>query len=362
MSHLNVGGIPRYVLSLAEQQTKRGHRVIIASDGGRLADDVPSLGATHWPYPFRTSFEFSPRVMMGARHLAERLRQEPVDVIHAHTRVSQVVADRVSRATGIPYITTWHGIYPARLGRRLWPCTGHRTIAISGLVERHLRDAFHLPSTRIRRVFNGIDYARLVEAPPRSAIEEARRRWGIPPNVIVVGGMGRLAAGEVKGFDLLLVAAYALRQEFPDVHVLIAGDGPRRPFLEDIARRLKIRDHVHFMGTAEDVRLPLAVMDLFIFSSRWPEAFGLTVVEAMAAGKAVVAANSGAVPEIIRHQVDGWLVKPSDPGALAEGIARLLRDEELRRRMRKEARRRVHDLFTVERMTAGIEAVYREVI
>ncbi len=284
-----------------------------------------------------------------------------MDLLHAHTRVSQVVADRISRRFGIPYVTTWHGIYRPRLNRKLWPCTGERTIAISGPVHEYLRRDFHVPEEHIRRIYNGVDAAYYAAAPAPAAVEAYRKQSGILPGRSVIGGIGRLAAGRVKGFDSLLVCAYLLQDVVPGIQVMIVGDGPRRPFLEDVAGRLGIRDRVHFVGETQDIRLPLAVMDVFVFPSRWPEAFGLTVVEAMAAGKPVVAMEVGAVPEIIRHEVDGLLVPSEDPAALARSITRLLQDPAAASQLALQGQVRVREAFNLDRMTAEVEAVYREV-
>ena len=342
-SHLDVGGIPRYVLSLSEQLAHRGHQVTLASDGGQLEARVQERGLTHWRLPLHTSAEFSLRVFSAYRHVVERLRRQPVDLLHAHTRVAQVIAHAVSRRLGIPYVTTWHGIYKPRLGRRLWPCMGHRTIAISGQVAEHLRSAFHLPEARARLVYNGINTGHYARRPAAATVQAWRKRWHLPEGQPVIGGIGRCATGRVKGFDLILVAAYALKARFPGLQVLLVGDGPRRPFLEDVAKRLGLYRCVHFVGAVDDVRIPLALLDVFIFPSRWPEAFGLTLVEAMAAGKAVVATSHGAVTEILQHDVQGWIVPPNDSLALADSIQGLLHDRAVAARLGQAAQARGTD-------------------
>jgi len=341
---------------------ERGHRVTIASAGGNLEGRAEAMGLTQWHVPLKTSQEFGLKVFRGIRQLIGHLEREPVDIIHAHTRVGQVAADQVSRRLKIPYVTTWHGIYKRRLGRRWYPCTGRVCVAISGVVLEHLLKDFRVPRNRTRLIYNGVDAAHYASLPDASSLQACRGRLRISEGQRAIGGIGRLATGKVKGFDLILAAAALLRETLPDIRVLIVGDGPRRPFLEDFAGRLGILNRVHFMGEVDDIRAPLALMDVFVFPSRWPEAFGLSLIEAMAAGKPVVAIRNGAVPEIVRDGVDGLLVDPEDVQGLAQGIARLLNDRALAGRLAQEAQRRVRERFTIERMATEVEQVYREVV
>ncbi len=361
-SHLDLGGIPRYVSALTQALSARGHRVIVASGGGTLEAPLQAARVPCWRLPLRTSADISPQTWWAMGELAVRLRQEPIDLIHAHTRAAQVVAAGASRRAGVPYVTTWHGIYRRRLGRRLWPCTGVRTIAISRMVERDLRETFHVPLQQIRCIHNGVDPDHYAAPPDPEQVQAFRRRWAIPEGVPVIGSIGRLAGGGVKGFDLLLTACANAARQTSSLHVLLVGGGPRRSSLEGLARDLGLDGRVHFTGSVEDVRVPLACLEVFVFPSRWPEGFGLTLIEAMAAGKPVIAAQSGAAPEIVRHDVDGWLVPPDDPHALAEAMARLLRDPALAQRLGRHAQQRVREAFSLERMVSEIEAVYREVV
>jgi glycosyltransferase involved in cell wall biosynthesis len=361
-SHLEIGGIGNYVLSLSEQLIRRGHRIIIASDGGQLAGRVRAMGAEHWLLPLHTSVEFSPRVFRAGGDISRRLHAEPVDLLHAHTRVGQVIAARVSRACRIPYVATWHGVYRQNLGRRLWPCTGNRTIAISESVRQHLIGEFKVPEARVRLVWNGVDVDQLARPVEQDALVAFRRANRLPEGSPVVGGLGRLASGGVKGFDLLLGAAARAKERIPDLHVLIAGDGPRREYLEREAARLGLAGSTRFLGAVEDIRLAFAAMDVFVFPARWPEGFGLALIEAMAAGKPVIGTRVGAVPGIIDEGRCGVLVDPEDAAAIAEAIVQLVTDRQAVERLTRAARQRVRDLFSIAGMTDGIEAVYREVL
>jgi glycosyltransferase involved in cell wall biosynthesis len=361
-SHLNIGGITTHVLNLSEALVARGHQVVVASGGGMAERRLQAAGIPHWRVSLNTSAEFSPQVAWATWQLRRLLRAQPVDVIHAHTRVAQVVAHGLSRRHGIPYVATWHGFYRhRRLGRRWLPCLGDLTIAISEEVREHVRRDFSQPEDRIRLIHHGIKIAHFAEAPDAAALQAYRKRWPADQR-LTIGTVGRLASGGVKGVDLVLAAAGMLRSDMPNLGVLIVGDGPRRGFLEGEAKRLGIHERVHFLGATDDVRVPLALMGVFAFASRWPEAFGLSLVEAMAVGRPVVATRTGAAPEIITHGRDGWLVPPNDPAALAEGIRRLLTDPVAAAQLGRQAQARVREAFALDRMVSQVEAVYEELV
>lgn len=361
-SHVNIGGVSRYILSLSQALHRRGHRVVIASGGGELEAEAVASGVTHWRVPLHTSAEFSLQADRATRQLAARLQQERPDILHAHTRVGQVVAHRLSQRHSIPYVTTWHGFFRPNIGRWLLPCTGDVTIAISEPVRQHLQRVFHVPADRIRLIPNGIDVAYFAVHPAPSAIDAFRARWRIPPGRPTIGGMGRLASGSVKGFDLLLASAARLSKTMPKLGVIIVGDGPGRQLLEANAKRCGLSERVCFTGLASDVRIPLALMDVFVFPVRSSEGFGLSLIEAMAAGKPVVATHTGAVPDIIEHAQSGWLVPPEDPGALTEAVGRLLRDGPTAAALGANAQERVRQHFSLDRMVTQVEAVYAELL
>ncbi len=360
-SHLNIGGISRYVLTLSSRLAARGHSVRIASGGGELEAEAAAAGVGHRLVPLHTSADFSLQAWLAARRLAQLLRREPADVVHAHTRISQVAAAHCARVVGVPYVTTWHGIFHPNLGRSLWPCTGRRTIAISEPVRQNLLATFRVPEERVRLIVNGVDPAYFAQPPQPDAVAAFRQAHGVPPRGPIIGSIGRLASGGVKGFDLVIATAARLVHDIPDLHVLIVGDGPRRPLIERLVQESGLGGQVHLTGRVADVRVPLSIMDVFVFPVRWPEGFGLSLIEAMAAGRPVVATRTGAVPGILADAGCGVLVNTDDVRALADGIAGLLRDPAFAARMGQAGQRRVRDAFSLDRMVERVEAVYREV-
>ncbi len=359
-SHLDVGGITTYVVTLSEALAARGHEVLVASGGGALEARLERSRIAHWTLPLRTSAEFSPAVLWSAWQLDRRLAQHPVDMLHAHTRVAQVVAAWVSHRRGIPYVTTWHGFFRNRWSRRAWPCTGWLTIAISDPVRQSLRAQFGLPESRIRLIPNGVPVDYFASTPSSTEIAAARQQHGIPAGALVIGSVGRLASGPVKGYDRLLAAAARVMAEMPALHVVIAGEGPGRSQIETQARQLGLESRVHLVGTDVDGRVALALMDVFVFPVRAQEGFGLALIEAMASGKPVVATRTGAIPSIVRPDLDGLLVPEEDEAALAAAIRRLLQDRVYAGQLGQRAQQRVRETFNLDRVAEQAEAVYAE--
>lgn len=358
-SHLNVGGVARHTLSVAKALCARGHRVLIASGGGQLEDEARASGLTHWRAPLATSVEFSPQVFSASRRLAERLQKAPVDVIHAHTRVAQVVAEKLSRGLGIPYVTTWHGFFRPNLGRRLWPCTGEVTIAISEPVLQHLLRDFQVPAHRVRLILHGIDtgfFAAPVEA---SLQQELRDRLGVAPHGPVVGTIARLVAS--KGVDRLIHSLPQIRDAVPGTSLLIVGDGEERGRLEQAADACGVREAVRFAGTLLETRVALSLMQVFVFLPAQHEGFGLALLEAMASGRPIVAVRQGGGAPWVLDQASIVAVEPEDPRGLAAAVTRFLQDEGAARRAAEQARAVAQERYSIGRMVAEIEAVYREV-
>ena len=360
-SHLNVGGIARHTLSVAKELARRGHEVIIASGGGELEGEAQAQGLSHWRLPLHTSVEFSPQAFAAARQLIRRLRQEPVEVIHAHTRVAQVAADRLSRRLRIPYVTTWHGFFRPNLGRRLWPCTGEVTIAISEPVRQHLLRDFHVPAERIRLILHGIDTGAFAASVEASAQQALRGRLGVAPNGPVVGTVARLVAS--KGVDRLIRSLPKIRAAVPGTSLLIVGDGEERGRLEQAAAACGMREAVRFAGTLPETRVALSLMDVFIFLPARQEGFGLALLEAMASGRPIVAVRQGGgAPWVLDQGGIASVVEPEDLDGLAAAVTRFLQDAGAAGAAAAQARAVAQERYSLGRMVDEIEAVYRELV
>jgi glycosyltransferase involved in cell wall biosynthesis len=200
-------------------------------------------------------------------------------------------------------------------------------------------------------VHEGID----VEHVASAAVVNLHEALWLPHHAPVVGNVAALVPH--KGQRYLVEAAHLVVQEIPDARFVILGEGELRDHLERQIREFRLEKHVLLPGFRTDVLGCIKAFDLFVMSSV-TEGLGTSLLDAMAAGKAVVATETGGIPEVVDPGVTGKLVPPRDPRAMATAIVALLSDEDTRKSMGEAGLARVRTRFTVERMVAETAAVY----
>ncbi|HTL48503.1 MAG TPA: glycosyltransferase [Verrucomicrobiae bacterium] len=359
-THLNSGGITIYILRLVEALRKNGWDTALASSGGEYVPLFLEKKCVFHELNIKTKSELSPKLVFALPRLVKILREEKYDLIHAHTRVAQVLAACASVLSGVPVVTTCHGFYKRRLGRILFPAWGSRAIAISEPVGKSLAQGFGVPREKIRIVNNGVDVELLDEQYQKLNAAEAKKSFGLDPRDKVVGIVARLVND--KGHEYLIRAAQSLLGRIPDVRLLIVGDGRERMPLERLAVSLDLQKNVHFTGNLTDVPRALAAMDIFAFPATWREGFGLSIVEAMACAKPVIVTNIWALNSLIEDRKTGILVEPKRVDVLAGAIEMLFHDNDLRKAIGEAARRIVIENFNIPRMAREISDVYNEVL
>jgi glycosyltransferase involved in cell wall biosynthesis len=180
---------------------------------------------------------------------------------------------------------------------------------------------------------------------------------GIPPDRPTLGFIGRL--WPQKRVHDLIWAADVLTISGWNLHVIIIGAGPRRAALERFSHSLELEDVTHFLGHRRDAEELLAAIDVLVIPSRF-EGTPNVALEAMQAGKPIVASRIAGMDEVVVDGETGLLVEPKQPFALAQALGKLLKDPQLRERMGEAGRRRVNECFTVQRMTAAYQQLYEE--
>jgi len=352
-NHLNVGGISSYLLTLAGGLKQKGHQIYLASGGGELEDKFIQAGVTLFNVPLKTKNEISPKIFFSFRRLRIVIREFNIDLIHSHSRTTQVLGAWLGRALGKPHIFTCHGFFKPKLSRRIFGCWGQKVIAISQQVKEHLLSDFKLDKNNICVIHNGIDTKNFGDF---SARDRLRQGFGIK-DAFLIGIIARLS--DVKGHLYLIRAMPEVIKVFPTTKLLIIGEGKMKKLLIQEVGRLGIQDSVLFIPQVSNTKEMLAAMDIFVMPSL-QEGLGLALMEAMAQGIAVVGSAVGGIKTLIQDKHNGLLAAPADAPALAQAIIRLLKDAPLRRALGARAREFIIANFSQEEMTDKTEIVYQQ--
>jgi len=186
-----------------------------------------------------------------------------------------------------------------------------------------------------------------------------KSEFGIPEDTVVIGTVGRLA--EAKGQRYLLEALAVLKDKFPRIRLLIAGDGPLRKELEDYAETLGIKQNVFFLGMRRDIPELLSVMDIFVLPSLW-EGLPNALLEAMAGSRSIIVADIPSFREIIDSKDVGILIPPGDSAALAEALRLLLEDSNIREAMGRNAKQRCSLLFDIKAVVRAYTGLFESIL
>ncbi|HTN43416.1 MAG TPA: glycosyltransferase [Nitrospiria bacterium] len=291
--------------------------------------------------------------------LSEILKRERIQVIHMHTSHACTLGGWAARLAGVPARIISRRVdfsvrsNPLRKMKYQWGVD--RILAISEGV-RNVLLADGLDPNRIEVVRSGIDPRPFdPDYPPG----EARRELGIPEGSPVIGCVAHFA--DHKGHRYLIEAAVRVAAAVPDVRFLLVGEGELRPAIELQIKDLGLERHVVLTGFRNDVPRLLAAMDIVVLSSHL-EGLGTSLLDAMAMARPVVATRVGGIPEMVEDGLNGRLVPPRDPAALAEALIMLINRPEERKRLGRAGRTRMLQTFSAEAMVAATEAVYRKVL
>jgi glycosyltransferase involved in cell wall biosynthesis len=358
-THVNIGGIGQYIISLAKALRTKGVECFVASSGGDLEAELIRSDIRHIRLDIDTKFEFNPKVFCAASSLARFVKDEKIDLLHAHTRVSQVVSSLASQYAAVRYITTCHGYFKPRLSRRLFDTWGEKVIAISDAVSEHLKNDFKINTKRIEVIYNGVDVNRFSKSYSKDEINRARRSLGLRSGNRVVGTMGRLSS--VKGQKFLITAMKDVISKTNDVQCLIIGSGPEEAALKNQAKSLGMEDRIVFTGAAYmDIALYLSCMDVFVLPSI-KEGLGLALLEAMSSGKPCVASATGGICDIVKDGANGILTPVADTGAITSAILKILSDSAFAEGIAARARDFVKNKFSIDVMADKIKDLYERV-
>lgn len=293
------------------------------------------------------------------RELSRAIRERGIDIVHTHTYRSNLYGRLAAILARTPCIVaSVHNQYKPsarkpmrRLINHLLAKYTNAIVAVSEPVKADIVSCDRIRPSKTVVIPNGID----AEALAKGDRASARLSLGIPEDSQVIGAVGRLV--EQKGFRYLIEAFAEIKANLPNSVLLIVGDGSHDAQLKELAARLGVRDSVTFAGMRRDIPDMLAAMDVYAMPSLY-EGFGISLVEAMAAGKPVVATTIPPFMKILSHGETALLVPPKDPGALASAISRLLTDRPLALRLGQEARETAASRYDIEDVSARLRLLY----
>jgi glycosyltransferase involved in cell wall biosynthesis len=293
----------------------------------------------------------------AVRQIEECIQEDGIDLLHTHGYKADLYGYVAARRSGKPIVATCHnwvggtaalGIYN-RLDRMALK-RFQRLAAVSDAVAQRLLDS-GVAAKKIRTIANGIDVEQFERALPSPALDFEGNK--------VVGMVARLDLQ--KGFEYLLRAARELCPSFPALKIVIVGEGPDRQAIESMIQQFGLQSNVFLAGQHSDMPAIYAAMDIFVLPSL-NEGLPMTILEAMAASRPVIATRVGAIPSVIKDGETGLLVDPGDVNGLQDALARLLTDSDFCRSIGSAGHDWVSRNYTSEAMALKYREMYDEVL
>lgn len=355
---LDIGGLEVFLLELSKGLDRRKFSPVVCSlsPGGELRTEFARHDIHVHDVPKKSGIDLS-----VAWRLARLCRANGIRIIHTHN-FSTWLYGVLSRlfGSGVRVVHTEHSCvdktkYRRLLAERALSYGTNSLVAVSEAVGGFLRDRVKAGCRDFAVIPNGVDlnhFQRPVD------ILKKRRSLNISPGHSVIGIVARLAP--VKNHKMLLSAFAGLRQKSPDTTLMIVGDGELRAELEGFSKGLGL-SNVLFLGARRDIAELLRVMDVFVLCSK-SEGHPVTLLEAMASGRAVVATSVGGVKEVVRHGQNGLLVEPEDEKGLAGAIASIIEAPEFAHFLGSNAIKDVVEKYSAKAMIKRYEEVYSRIL
>lgn len=314
------------------------------------------------PLPAWRKLKSFPSRFTTLHRLTSFARIGSVHLIHSNTIWVNPYAQRVGEKLKIPVVCHLRDLIRRDQVKKYALDKVDIIIPISNAVRRPLEEA-GIQSARIRRIYNGVNVSTFAHG--KDVLRE-----NFPIHGYLMGIVGQLnPRSQWKGQrDFIQAAAEVVRHRSDVYFAVVGGDSSPASApghmsyirkLKELAGELGIADRVIFTGFRDDIPDVMTSLDVLV-SASWAEPFGRVIIEAMAAGKPVIATMAGGAPEIVQDGVTGILVPPRDPQAIAGAALRMFRDDRMRQEMGRAGQRRVQEHFSLERNTRETQAVYEE--
>jgi len=296
------------------------------------------------------------------RRLIALIRKLDIDVVHTNHSLDRFYAGLAAKLASVPSITTAHDTLSGRrttgkrmrswIERQLFP----QYIAVSAAVARRYEEMIGIPTDRINLIHSGIELEKFARPPAAGTVERLKEEFGLHDANPLLINVGRLHP--IKGQKYLIPMMSRLLRQWPHARLLIAGEGSERGRLETAIAEAGLAHAITLLGLRSDIHELLALSTAFVFPSL-SEGLPISMLEAMAAGKAVIASNVGPMPEMVEDGISGLLVAPKDPVALAEAVDSIARSPELAEEIGQRAQHIAAERFSIQSVARSMETLYR---
>lgn len=370
MPALDAGGVERTTVEIAEALAREGFRPLVASSGGRLEPQLAQAGGALIRLPLATKAPHT--IIANMARLADVIRSHDVKLVHARSRAPAWSAWRAARITGVPFVTTYHGIYNASNAlKRFYNSVMIRAdavIANSQWTADHIAKEYGRKPKRLVVIPRGVD---LLTFDPAGVapdhIAHLREQWGAKLDDIVALLPGRLTRWKGQRVLIDAMAHLARGNALGNLRAVIIGDAQGRTEYEnelrDMIEKGGLQDRVILAPHVSDMAAAYLASDIVVSASTDPEAFGRVAAEASAMGRPVIATDHGGARETIIAGESGLLIPPGDPSALADALSHLAQAEsDARAAMGAKGRAHIAAHYTVDKMCADTIALYRELL
>ena len=375
VTRLSIGGVAHHLTNLMRglDPSQYEQQLVCGFEGAgekSMRDRIQARGVTPILIPKLVG---NPRLSIadGAAfaHILCLLRRQRPMIVHTHTSKAGLLGRLAARLTGVPIVVhTFHGLVlkghygpvkssGVRAVERWLAGFSDRLITVSVEDKKDLLAYRIAPSRKIEVIPVGLELNHFIDDRSRRGV--LHRALGLDVANRLIGIVGRIAP--VKNHRLFFDAMARVLAESTTTHVVVVGDGDLRPAMERYVRELGIANRVSFLGWRYDLPQVYTDLDVVVISSN-NEGTPVTAIEAMAAGRPVVATRVGGLPDVISDGETGYLVPPGNVAQLASAVERVLGDGEATERLRRKARESVRHKFVVDRLATDIDLLYRRLL
>ena len=360
------GGVERGTIDLARALVEADWDALVISAGGPMVHELSRVGARHIQHPLGSKNPL--RWRQNFDWLVDVIHQENVDIVHARSRMPAWIAWRAAFRSKRPFVTTFHGRFPdTNPLKKLYNSVmvrGDRVIAISHFIAHEIEKRFGTGSDKLRIIPRGVNIDLFnPKAVSAERMIKLSREWRLPDGVPVIVMPGRITRW--KGHEILIEALTKLGDQ--PTHCIMVGSyegkASYKAELEGKIAKAGLSASVMFAGSVADMPCVYQLADVVVSASIDPEPFGRVMIEAQAMGRPIVATDHGGARESVLSGETGFLVKPNDADALAEGIRKALTlTTEQRAVVTRTAVAHIHKHYTTRDMCARTLSVYEEVL